>query len=352
MRPKWGWAVRVCRAACPAKSGHGKPDARLPFQGALLRLSRDPRRAGGGARRPSDDGTAGSFPRRARRGSAPAHLPLRQPGRPAERSQRAVLLAGAVASVLPGVPAGRSAPALGPCRKRRSDPLAGSAVLHLSAPGRVLLLRRHVGGGGPGDRHVPRHEGGQHGGHGQRPAAVELAQGGRWAGDSFAAQGRRCAVSGVRSVHLAARRLVLRALCWAGTGGPRRHPVGGGFPVPLAGLGTVGVSAPVHRGGPLHAARRRRRLPLLLAHRRQAHAAVLQPHERRPVSARRLRHRAPEARGHRRWQVQYGAGGARRRPRALGDAGRRGDRRHLQHEPRQAHRGLGSDHEPAAAAPS
>ena len=62
------------------------------------------------------------------RRSPPADLPLRQSGRVAERSQRAVLLAGTVASVLPGVPAGRPAAALGPRGQRRPDPLARPAL--------------------------------------------------------------------------------------------------------------------------------------------------------------------------------------------------------------------------------
>ena len=131
---------------------------------------------------------------------------------------------------------------------------------------------------------------------------------------------------------------------------PGRHAGGCGLPVPLQGLGALGVPASVRRRRPLHARGRRRRLPLLLAHRRQAHAALLQPHERRPVPARRLRHRATEVLRHQRRQVQHGAGGAGRRPCAFRHAGRRRrHRRHLQHEPGQAHGGLESDHEPAAS---
>src|SRR5207302_81218 len=49
----------------------------------------------------------------ARGGPAPAGLPLRQPGREAERPERALFLAGPLASVLPGVSAGGPPPALG-----------------------------------------------------------------------------------------------------------------------------------------------------------------------------------------------------------------------------------------------
>ena len=44
------------------------------------------------------------------------------------------------------------------------DPLARSALCHLSQPGGVLLFGRGAGGRGQGDRHLSRHQGGQHGG--------------------------------------------------------------------------------------------------------------------------------------------------------------------------------------------
>ena len=56
------------------------------------------------------------------------------------------------------------APALGTRHQRRPDPLARSALCHLPQPGGVLLFGLGAGGGGQGDRHLPRHQGGQHGG--------------------------------------------------------------------------------------------------------------------------------------------------------------------------------------------
>ena len=64
---------------------------------------------------------------------------------------------------------------------------------------------------------------------------------------------------------------------------PRASGRRANFLLPLAGSGQLGISASLCRGRPLHPGRRRRRLSLLLAHRRPPHPALLQPHERRPV---------------------------------------------------------------------
>ena len=85
-------------------------------------------------------------------------------GRPAStplpRPQRAVLLAGPLAPVLPGAAAGGPAPALGPRRQLGPHPLAGPALCHRSRTGGQMLFRHHAGGGGPGHRHVSTTGGG------------------------------------------------------------------------------------------------------------------------------------------------------------------------------------------------
>ena len=63
----------------------------------------------------------------------------------------------------------------------------------------------------------------------------------------------------------------------------------GRLPLPLGRPRELGVPASVHRRRPVHAGGRRRRLPVLLADWRQAHPALLQPHERRAVPPGRLR---------------------------------------------------------------
>ena len=79
-------------------------------------------------------------------------------------------------------------------------------------------------------------------------------------------------------------------------------------------------------------------MPVLLAGRGSAHPGVLQPHERRPVLARRLRPRARQVRGRCARPVQLRRRIPGRRPRADRGA-RRGGRRHrpVQHERGQAH---------------
>ena len=140
-------------------------------------------------------------------------VPLRQPGVRAERPQRAVLLAGPLASLLPGAAAGGSPPALGPRRQPGSHPLAGPSVCHWSRPGGQVLLRHHPGGGGPGDRHVPRRGRREHGGRFPRPPAVELAQGDGTRSHTIRVRGRTTpAVRGLRSLHLAGGRRLLRPL--------------------------------------------------------------------------------------------------------------------------------------------
>jgi beta-fructofuranosidase len=62
------------------------------------------------------------------------------------------------------------------------------------------------------------------------------------------------------------------------------------IPASLEGSGNVGIPPSVPRKRPVRPGRRRRRMPVLLADRRQAHPAALQPHERRQVPAGRLRH--------------------------------------------------------------
>ena len=111
----------------------------------------------------------------------------------------------------------------------------------------------------------------------------------------------------LRSVHLEERRDVLRA--------DGRHPARGAgrkagprrIPASLEGPGRVGVPAPVSGRRSIRHGRRRRRVPLLLADRRPAHPAALQPHERRQVPAGRLRHRARQVRGHVRQRLQFRA---------------------------------------------
>ena len=51
---------------------------------------------------------------------------------------------------------------------------------------------------------------------------------------------------------------------------------------------SLGIRPRIRRGRPLHLHRRRRRLPVFLAHRRQVYDEFLQPYERRTVSAGRL----------------------------------------------------------------
>ena len=68
------------------------------------------------------------------------YLPLHQSRSQSQRSQRTVLLAGPLPSLLPSLSTGGYPPALGPRHKRRSRPLARPAVLHLSEPGALLLF--------------------------------------------------------------------------------------------------------------------------------------------------------------------------------------------------------------------
>ena len=58
-----------------------------------------------------------------------------------KRPQWTVLLAGSLPSLLPSLSTGGYPPALGPCHKRRSRPLARPAVLHLSEPGALAVFR-------------------------------------------------------------------------------------------------------------------------------------------------------------------------------------------------------------------
>ena len=173
------------------------------------------------------------------------------------------------------------ATALGPRRQPGPHPLAGPSVCHWSRTGGQVLLRHHPGGGGPGDRHVPRRGSREHGGRFPRPSAVELAEGDGPPSHTVRVRGRAApAVRGLRSLHLEEGRCVLRPLR-----GDRALPPGGQacgrqLPVPLAGPRELGVPAPVLGGGSVHAAGRRRRLPLLLAPRRPAHPGVLQSPER------------------------------------------------------------------------
>ena len=344
------------------------------FESTVVRVRRDPEGAGGPARAQSapaaDEGRAPGESGR----PASTPLPLRQPGVHAERPQRTVLLAGPLAPVLPGAAAGGPAPALGPRRQLGPHPLARPALCHRSRTGGPVLLRHHAGGEGPGHRHVPRRGGRQHGGRFPRPAAVELAQGSRAAGHPLRGAGRAtAAVRGLRPLHLGRRRRVLCPLAGDRPVPPRGPPLRHQLPVPLGGPGALGVPAPLRGGRPVHAAGRRRCLPLLLAHRQcrrwlaPAHPGVLQSRERWPVPHRRLRHRARQVRRRRARPAHLRTGVSRRRTCAHRLPRWRGWRhRHAQHESRQAHpadgqlprrilrrpRGAGTSKETARSSPA
>ena len=299
----------------------------------------------------------------------PAALSLRQPGGRLERPERALLLAGAVAPLLPGLSAGESAAALGARGQRRPDPLARPAVRDRARPRGSLLVGLDAGRGRPRDRHVPRSRARQHGGRGERSAAAGLGESDGHHGHSQSvpdldadhgrrADARRGRQSGsrgrdqlrLRPVHLEKGRILLFDLRRNPAARPQRPAHPGAVPLPLARSGDLGVSASLCGRRYLWPGGRRRRLPVLLADRRPAHPAALQPHERRALPAGRLRHRPRQVRGHLRRALHLRPVVSWRRARAHGDPRRPGrPDRALQHQRGQAHARLEPDHEPAAA---
>lgn len=115
-------------------------------------------------------------------GSPPPLLSLCESGIQAQRPEWIVLLARALASLLPGGAAGGDAWALGARRQRRSDPLTGSTLWALPRTGGELLSRhgsRRRGrreGRLAGHCHVSRQTDRQHGGRIPRFPASELGE--------------------------------------------------------------------------------------------------------------------------------------------------------------------------------
>jgi hypothetical protein len=215
-----------------------------------------------------------------------------------------------------------------------------------------VLFRLGAGGGRPRHRDVSWHDGRKHGRRVERSAAAELGEGDRPGRNPAREAGRAgTAVQHFRSVHLEAGRVLLRPDGRSKADSRERQSGAGGIPASLEGSGKVGISPHVPRRRPLRPGRRRRRMPVLLADRQQAHPVALQSHERRQVPAGRLRHRARQVRRDRRRRFQSWSGRARRRPRSLRLPGRPGRRdRHLQREPGQADAGLEPTDDAADAA--
>ena len=261
--------------------------ARLHLKGPLLHLPRHAGRTRGSPRRqPADAASAGRTPLVCRR-SAPPHLPLHQSRSQSQRSQRTVLLAGPLPSLLPSLPARGHPPALGPRHKRRPRPLARPALLHLSEPRTLLFFGSHAGRGRPRPCHVPRHGGRQHGRHVFGPAVAQLEKGRQQGRNSHPA---RPALPSIRPLYLEAGRRVLLAVGGHQARRPGRPARARQLPLQVQRSGALGVSPPLRRGRRVHARRRRRSLSLFLADWRPPHPPLLQPSKRRPVPARRLRH--------------------------------------------------------------
>ena len=275
-----------------------------------------------------------------------------------------------MAPLLPGLSAGESAAALGSRGQRRPDPLARPAVRDHARTRGSLLVGLDAGRGRARDRHVPRSRARQHGGRGERSAAAGLGEGDGHRGHSQSVSdldadhgrredarcGRQPGSRGrdqlrLRPVHLEEGRILLLDFRRHAAARPQRPAHPGAVPLPLARSGDLGVSASVSGRRHLRPGGRRRRLPVLLADRRPAHPAALQPHERRALPAGRLRYRPRQVRGHLWRALHLRAVVSRRRARAHGDSRRPGRRdRALQHQRCQAHARLEPDHEPAAAA--
>ena len=194
-------------------------------------------------------------------------------------------LAGPLALVLPGLPAGGYAPSTG-ATPSLEDLVRWRDLPYCIYPGPEdkCFSGAHLRRGGPGHRHVPRHRGGEHGRRLQRSAAAELGEGrGPRGGSHDGTRRLGPAVPRLRPLHLEEGGPLLLALGRHPARGPGGQAGARQLPAALARPGALGVPPPLRRGRPLHPGRRRRRLPLLLAHRRPPHVAVLQPHERRPV---------------------------------------------------------------------
>ena len=260
----------------------------IPFQGSAANLLHP----AGGTAPAAGDRRAGAPLRRVAAAPflrpLPPGLPLRQPGRPLERSQRVLRVAGTVPSVLPAVPPGRQAPALGPRGQRRPRVLAGPADRHLSRHRGEMLQRQRPHRGRPRPRLLPRHRRRHDDRPGLRSPAPQLGEDPRQPRHPGGGVGpARGSLPHRRPLSLEGGEGVLLPVGIA-AGHPSGRLEAGRPPVLFRRPAQLVLPGPVSGRGRLHQRRRGLRRSLLLAPRRQAHPRLRQSPAGFAVPARRL----------------------------------------------------------------